>query len=79
MLAFMWIAVGFNLIGFLMQFGTCCGVCCCSGRKKAVRKSQAVAGVASNGNGNVKGMIEKANGAVNENGQTKRRFGWNGS
>jgi hypothetical protein len=34
MLAFMWIAVGFNLIGFLMQFGTCCGVCCCSGRKK---------------------------------------------
>ena len=42
MLAFMWIAVGFNLIGFCMQLGTCCGVCCCTGRKKAERKSQMV-------------------------------------
>lgn len=40
MLAFMWIATGLNLIGFLMQIGTCCGVCCCTGRRKAERKSQ---------------------------------------
>lgn len=40
MLAFMWIGTGFNLIGFLMQVGTCCGVCCCTGRKRAIRKSQ---------------------------------------
>lgn len=40
MLAFMWIATGLNLIGFLMQIGTCCGICCCTGRRKAVRKSQ---------------------------------------
>jgi len=40
MLAFMWIGTGFNLIGFVMQVGTCCGVCCCTGRKKAIRKSQ---------------------------------------
>ncbi|KIW30479.1 uncharacterized protein PV07_06221 [Cladophialophora immunda] len=40
MLAFMWIATGLNLIGFLMQLGTCCGVCCCTGRKRAVRRSQ---------------------------------------
>ncbi|KIX95949.1 uncharacterized protein Z520_08204 [Fonsecaea multimorphosa CBS 102226] len=40
MLAFMWIATGLDLIGFLMQLGTCCGVCCCTGRKRAVRRSQ---------------------------------------
>ncbi|KAH0836121.1 integral membrane protein [Fonsecaea pedrosoi] len=40
MLAFMWIATGLNLIGFLMQLGTCCGVCCCTGRRRAVRRSQ---------------------------------------
>ncbi|OAP62377.1 hypothetical protein AYL99_04580 [Fonsecaea erecta] len=40
MLAFMWIATGLNLIGFLMQLGTCCGVCCCTGRRKAIRQSQ---------------------------------------
>jgi hypothetical protein len=40
MLAFMWISTGLNLIGFLMQVGTCCGVCCCTGRRKAERKSQ---------------------------------------
>jgi len=38
MLAFMWIAVGMALIGFLMQIGTCCGVCCCNGKRKAERK-----------------------------------------
>jgi hypothetical protein len=40
MYAFMWIAAGFNLIGFFMQIGTCCGVCCCTGRKKAERLSR---------------------------------------
>jgi hypothetical protein len=35
MLAFMWIAVVFNLLGFLVQLGTCCRVACCSGRKEA--------------------------------------------
>jgi SUR7/PalI family len=40
MLAFMWTAVGFNLIGFFVQIGTCCGVCCCTGRRKAIRKEQ---------------------------------------
>ena len=39
MLAFMWIAVGFNLIGFIMEIGTCCGVCCCTGRRKAERRA----------------------------------------
>ncbi len=40
MLAFMWIASGFNLLGFLFQIGTCCGVCCCSGKKKAIREGR---------------------------------------
>ena len=39
MLAFMWIATGLNLIGFLMQIGTCCGVCCCTGKRKAESKA----------------------------------------
>jgi hypothetical protein len=38
MLAFMWIAFGFNLIGFFVRIGTCCGVCCCTGKSKAFRK-----------------------------------------
>lgn len=40
MLAFLWIGTGLNLVGFFMQIGTCCGVCCCTGRKRASRKSQ---------------------------------------
>ncbi|EXJ79158.1 hypothetical protein A1O3_08659 [Capronia epimyces CBS 606.96] len=40
MLAFMWIATGMDLIGFLMQIGTCCGVCCCTGRRKAMRRNK---------------------------------------
>ncbi|EXJ96278.1 hypothetical protein A1O1_01404 [Capronia coronata CBS 617.96] len=40
MLAFMWIATGMDLIGCIMQFGTCCGVCCCSGRRKAMKRSE---------------------------------------
>ncbi|KAJ9652875.1 hypothetical protein H2198_007877 [Neophaeococcomyces mojaviensis] len=39
MLGFEWTAVGLLLLGFLMQIGTCCGICCCNGRKKAMRKS----------------------------------------
>ncbi|KAK5461162.1 hypothetical protein LTS15_003225 [Exophiala xenobiotica] len=39
MLAFMWVATGLNLVGFLMQIGTCCGVCCCTGRRKAEKRS----------------------------------------
>lgn len=41
MLAFMWTATGLNLVGFFMQIGTCCGVCCCTGRRKAERRSRA--------------------------------------
>jgi len=40
MFAFMWIAAGATLIGFLMQIGTCCGICCCSGKRKAERKGE---------------------------------------
>ncbi|KIW96695.1 uncharacterized protein Z519_02086 [Cladophialophora bantiana CBS 173.52] len=40
MFAFMWIATGLDLIGFLVQLGTCCGVCFCTGRKRAVRRSR---------------------------------------
>ncbi|KPI45983.1 uncharacterized protein AB675_651 [Cyphellophora attinorum] len=40
MFAFMWIATGFNLIGLIIQLGTCCGVCCCTGRRKAERISR---------------------------------------
>ncbi|RVX73384.1 hypothetical protein B0A52_03026 [Exophiala mesophila] len=43
MLAFLWIGTGMNMIGFFMQIGTCCGVCCCTGRKRAFRKSQQTA------------------------------------
>jgi hypothetical protein len=39
MLAFVWVATGLNLIGFLMQIGTCCGVCCCTGKRKAESKA----------------------------------------
>jgi hypothetical protein len=28
------------LIGFFVQIGTCCGVCCCTGRRKAIRKTE---------------------------------------
>jgi hypothetical protein len=67
MLAFMWIAVGSNLIGFLMQFETCCGVACCSGRGKAAKKSQEMGGTSSNGVGH----SEKENGYVNDTGRRK--------
>lgn len=38
MLGFEWTAVALLLVGFIMQLGTCCGVCCCTGRRKAMRK-----------------------------------------
>ena len=69
MLAFMWIASAFNLLGFLFQMGTCCGVCCCSGRKKAIREGR----LSADG----KTLSEKQ-GSVGE--KTKsgpvRRFAW---
>lgn len=40
MLAFEWTAVGLLLLGFIMQAGTCCGVCCCTGKRKAIRKQR---------------------------------------
>lgn len=36
MLAFMWIASAFNLIAFIVQFGSCCAACC--GGRKARRQ-----------------------------------------
>ena len=69
MLAFMWIAVSFNLMGFLVQFGTCCGVACCSGKKKAVEKSQAMGGPEKNG---MNGRAEKENGSINGSRRRKR-------
>jgi SUR7/PalI family len=78
MLAFMWIVVGFNLIGLLMQFGTCCGVYCSDGRKWAVNKSQAISSGSSdrNGKGHVNRISEKEDGDANGDGHWKRRFGW---
>jgi SUR7/PalI family len=67
MLAFMWIASVFNLIGFLFQLGTCCGVCCCSGKKKAIRE-----GRLSSTN---KTTTEKQGSSTARNGAT-RRFAW---
>ena len=65
MLAFMWIGSAFNLIGWLMQMGTCCGVCCCTGRKRARRQYQSRRDPSS-------GSGEKEA----EAGTPKRRFGF---
>jgi len=66
MLAFMWTATGFALIGFFWQFGTCCAVCCCSGKnKKTATKSSPEKG---------SGTTEKSKpGSVDG---MKRRFRW---
>lgn len=40
MLAFMWVAVALNLLGLLVQFGACCGVCCGSRREKKRMKRE---------------------------------------
>lgn len=40
MLAFEWTAVGLLLIGFIMSIGTCCGVCCCTGKSRAMKKQR---------------------------------------
>ena len=67
MLAFMWIASGFNLLGFLFQTGTCCGICCCSGKRMAIRESR----LSSNG----KPVTEKPEKDTARDGAI-RRFGW---
>lgn len=67
MLAFMWIASGFGIIGFVVQFISCCCVCCtcCGARRRKAEKR---------GNGqNGFGMREKeSNGGTG----VKRRLGW---
>lgn len=40
MLGLMWTAVGLDLVGFLDQVGMCCGVLCCSGRRKRDRRKR---------------------------------------
>lgn len=40
MLAFMWIASAFNLLGFIFQFASCCAACC-GGRKARKQLKQA--------------------------------------
>ncbi len=67
MLACMWIASAFNLIGFLFQTGTCCAVCCCSGKKKALREGR----LSSKG----KPETEKPGNDTARDGAV-RRFGW---
>jgi SUR7/PalI family len=67
MLAFMWIASGFNLVGFLLQAGTCCGVCCCSGKKRATREGRSSSGT--------KTTTEKYGQGGASSGLIKR-FGW---
>ena len=42
MLAFEWIAVAMTLIGFIMQIGTCCGVCCCTGKRRAKKRQSRI-------------------------------------
>jgi hypothetical protein len=72
MLAFMWIATGCNLIGFIMQIGTCCGVCCCTGRKKAERKSQ----MYTSGGGPESGSREKESSGSSTGERVPGRFGF---
>lgn len=69
MLAFMWIASGFNLVGFLFQVGTCCGVCCCSGKRKAIKE-----GRLSDASKTVTEKQGTINGAASNG--AMRRFGW---
>jgi SUR7/PalI family len=69
MLAYMWIASGFNLLGFLLQIGTCCGVLCCSGRKKAIREGRLSA------DGKMMSEKNRNRGARMTNGSVKR-FAW---
>jgi hypothetical protein len=63
MLAFMWIASGLTLIGFIVQVASCC--CACGGRK-ARRQLRHQAN-----------LDEKHQGSNSSDGSTvKRRFGW---
>lgn len=67
MLAFMWIASGLNLLGFLFQIGTCCAICCSSGKKTATKEGRV--------SGNGKAVTEKpGTGAARD--VAIRRFGW---
>lgn len=40
MMAFMWTATGFALVGFVWQCCTCCAICCCGGRSRKSRQRQ---------------------------------------
>lgn len=42
MLAFMWIASGFSLIAFIVQFGSCCASCCGGHRARKQLKRQGI-------------------------------------
>jgi hypothetical protein len=65
MLAFMWIAAGTALFGFLIQIGMCCGACCkCCGAGRS--KNAGKRSVENESNPGEK----EGNGAV------KRRMGW---
>jgi hypothetical protein len=64
MLAFMWIASAFTLIGFIIQLASCC--CACCGGRKARKALQ-----------NQSGSQEKnSNGQNSDGANVKRRFGW---
>ncbi|EXJ64949.1 hypothetical protein A1O7_01288 [Cladophialophora yegresii CBS 114405] len=76
MFAFMWIATGLNLVGFLMQVGTCCGVCCCTGRRKAERRSQRQSQLDGSGReGGANGEEEKARQRNGEEEKTRQHNG----
>jgi hypothetical protein len=64
MLAFMWIASGLTLIGFILQVSSCC--CACCGGRKARRQLRHQANI-----------DEKHHGSNSSEGSAvKRRFGW---
>ncbi|KAJ5689719.1 hypothetical protein N7462_004111 [Penicillium macrosclerotiorum] len=42
MLAFMWIASGFSLIAFIVQFGSCCASCCGGHKARKQLKAQGI-------------------------------------
>jgi len=62
MLAFMWIASAFNLIAFIIQFGSCCASCC-GGRKARRQLKHAPNGTNGNASsGSASPMHEKKHG-----------------
>lgn len=64
MLAFMWIASGLTLIGFIVQVASCCSACC--GGRKARRELKHQA--------NLREKNHDSNGSHAST--VKRRFGW---